>query len=222
MSVERFLRQRAVKIIVAGSYTLPRWYDPQGKPRTFACRTKRISPFRMIVEVPVIGRLGDRLNSYFRDFGQFEGSISDTMQGSFLVELEMTRDKRKQFAEKLVWLEKKQADPTIQDAREDARYIPQTSHTTLTMADGSVHSCFIIDMSSSGAAVSSEAQPPIGMPLAIGACVARVVRLLPNGFAVKFVQKQRMADLSRLLIRTPREFGPSVAATLARSNLDVA
>jgi hypothetical protein len=27
----------------------------------------------------------------------------------------------------------------------------------------------------------------IGMPLAVGACIGRIVRLLPDGFAVKFV-----------------------------------
>jgi len=49
--VQDFLSQRAVNVIVGGSYTLPNWYDPQGKLRTFACRTTRVSPFRMIVEV---------------------------------------------------------------------------------------------------------------------------------------------------------------------------
>ena len=79
--------------------------------RTFACRTTRVSPFRMIVDVPVVGKVGDRLTSYFRDFGKFEGSISDTMDGSFLLELEMTREMRERMADKLTWLEKKQANP---------------------------------------------------------------------------------------------------------------
>ena len=39
------------------------------------------------------------------------------------------------------------------------------------------------------------------MPLAVGGCVGRVVRLLPNGFAVKFVEQQRRNDLNRLIIR---------------------
>ena len=92
--VQDFLNQRAVQVTVAGSYSLPHWYDPGGKLRSFACRTKRVSPFRMIVDVPVVGKVGDRLTSYFRDFGKFEGSISDTMERSFLLELEMTRERR--------------------------------------------------------------------------------------------------------------------------------
>src|ERR1700694_4011283 len=113
VSIEHFLKQRAVKIIVGGNYTLPNWYDPQGKPRTFACRTTRVSPFRMMVEVPVVGKVGDRLTSYFRDFGKFEGRIGDTMAGGFLVELEMTKPPREKFAAKLTWLEQKQKNSAM-------------------------------------------------------------------------------------------------------------
>ena len=89
MSVEKFRKQRAVNVVVTGNYTLPNWYDPQGKLRTFACRTTRVSPFRMMVDVPVVGKVGDRLTTYFRDFGNFEASISETQTGSFLLELDM-------------------------------------------------------------------------------------------------------------------------------------
>ena len=66
MSVERFLKQRAVNIAVDGSYTLPNWYDCEGRLRTFACRTTRVSPFRMILDVPVVGKVGDHsLGSLF-------------------------------------------------------------------------------------------------------------------------------------------------------------
>jgi len=40
------------------------------------------------------------------------------------------------------------------------------------------------------------------MPLAVGAWVGRVVRLLPDGIAVKFVEKQTVRDLDRLVART--------------------
>src|SRR6201997_3683454 len=185
LSVDRFLKQRAVNIVCEGSYMLHRWYDPKGRLRTLACRTTRVSPFRMIVDVPVVGRVGDRITSYFAEFGEFEGNISDTRQGRILLELEMTPEKREWMADKLTWLEKKQKDPTVQDGRKDARLIPQTSHTTLTLADGRVHTCIVIDVSATGVAVCSDLQPPLGMPLAIGSCIGRVVRIFPTGFAVR-------------------------------------
>jgi hypothetical protein len=199
--VQDFLNQRAVNVTVDGSYTLPNWYDPQGRLRTFACRTTRVSPFRMIVEVPVVGKIGDRLTSYFRDFGKFEGRISDTMERSFLLELEMSRARREKLSDMLVWLEKKQKNPAIKCVREHTRFVPPNQHSTLTLADGSIHPCFIIDVAASGVAVSSPVQPPIGMPLAVGACIGRVVRLLPNGIAIKFVELQNSRALERLSVR---------------------
>jgi hypothetical protein len=49
--------------------------------------------------------------------------------------------------------------------------------------------------------VSAAVQPPVGMPLAVGACIGRVVRLLPDGIAVKFIEPQNARDLDRLIAR---------------------
>ena len=204
MSVKDFLKQRAVNIVVGGNYELPNWLDAQGRPRNFACRTSRVSPFRMIVAAPVVGKVGDRISSYFGDFGNLEGRISDTQAGEFLLELSMTGTMRQKMADKLSWLEKRQKDINVQDVRKQARIIPAVPHSALTLADGSVHSCFIIDVSVSGVAVSADLQPSIGTPLAVGACVGRVVRHLPSGFAVHFVEPLSRADLERRFVQMSR------------------
>ncbi len=205
VSTEKFLKQRGVEVAVDGHYTLPNWYDPEGRLRTFACRTNRVSPYRMIVDVPVVGKVGDYLTSYFRDFGKLDGHISDTKPGSFLFELDVTYATRQRIANKLVWLEQKQRDPeSILEQRRAARIIPAKSHTTLTLADGAVHECFVIDMSVAGVSVSSGMEFEVGTPLAIGACVGRVVRIFPSGFAVQFVERQKQYDLERLVIRPLR------------------
>jgi hypothetical protein len=201
VSVKEFLNQRAVSIAIGGQYTLAKWFDAQGKPRTFACRTSRISPFRMMVAAPVLGKVGDPISSYFGDFGKLNGVISDTASGSFLLELEMTKALREKFATKLTWLDKRQKNPNIRDGRKQPRIVPASPHSSLTLADGTIRSCFVVDMSTTGAAVSAEVQPLIGMPLAVGACVGRVIRHLPDGFAVKFVEEQKRNDLERLVIR---------------------
>jgi hypothetical protein len=167
----------------------------------------------MIVEVPVIGKIGDRLTSYFREFGKFEGCISDTMANSFLLELEMTRARREKLSDMLTWLEKKQKDSTIKDVRKQVRFVPPNPHSALTLADGSVHPCFVIDVSASGVAVSAAVQPPIGMPLAVGSCIGRVVRLLPNGIGIKFIEQQNPRDLVRLIARTAAQKAADPAAS---------
>lgn len=201
MSTERFLKQRAVKIAVGGHYTLPNWYDPEGRLRTFACRTNRVSPYRMMIDVPVVGKVGDYLTSYFPDFGKLDGTISDTRPGCFLLELDVSYAMREKLANKLTWLEGKLNDPQIFDRRQHPRAIPARSRSTLALADGAVHECDIIDMSVGGAAVSSQLPLEIGTPLAVGACVGRIVRVFAGGFAVKFVELQSQYDLERLVIR---------------------
>jgi hypothetical protein len=218
VSVEKFLKQRAVNVVVSGQYTLSNWLDSEGNPRSFACRTSRVSPFRMIVDVPVVGRIGDRITPYFGDFGQLEGRISDTISGSFLLELNMTPPMRQKLSDKLTWLEKFQKDPTVREERKQARLIPASPHSMLTFADGSMKSCFVIDMSVSGAAVSADVQPEVGTPLAVGACVGRVVRHLQGGFAVKFVEQQNREQLERRIIRAPA--APPPRATPFAAQMD--
>jgi hypothetical protein len=202
VSVKEFLSESAVNISVGGQYTIANRFDSKGRPSTFACRTSRVSPFRMMIAVPVVGRVGDRIAAEFPELGKLEGKISDTVQGSSLVELVMSASMRDKFSSKLTWLEKKQRNPGIPDGRLHARIVPASPHSTLTFADGSTQGCFVIDMSVSGVAVSADVQPAIGMPLAVGVCVGRVVRLLPQGFAVKFVEQQNRADLERLVMRS--------------------
>jgi len=201
VSAQEFSKQRAVDIAVGGHYSIANWYDPQGNRREYACRTSRISPFRMMVSVPVVGKVGDRVTSYFGDFGKLDGLISDTVAGGFLLELAITKGKREQLASKLIWLEKKRQDPTICDVRAQSRIIPAQPQSSLVLADGTTLGCFVIDYSVSGAAVSADLQPKIGMPLAVGACVGRVVRHFREGFAVKFVERQNRDIIERLIAR---------------------
>ena len=72
------------------------------------------------------------------------------------------------------------------------------------LADGSSIPCLVIDASMSGVAVSSELQPEIGTPLAVGSCVGRVVRHFHDGFAVRFVDPlASMTELERRVVTQP-------------------
>jgi hypothetical protein len=151
------------------------------------------------------GRQGRRSRHIlFSDFGKLEGFISDTTSGAFLFELKMTRPLRKKLASKLTWLEKKQKNPSILDVRKAARIIPANPHTLLTLADGSIHECFVIDMSVAGASVSAQVQPPIGMPWPLAPASAASSDFRAMASQVKFVEAQKRHDLNRLVIRSAR------------------
>jgi PilZ domain len=194
------IEQGAFDLRLGGRYSLANRRDPQGNRREFACRTSKVSPFQMRVDVPVNGTVGERVISYFGEFGKIDGWIRESVKGGFLFELAVTRAAREQLASKMSWLDKQQREAVV-DARSQERIIPANPHSELVYADGTTETCLIIDMSASGVAVSAETQPPIGMPLAVGRTVGRVVRHFREGFAVKFVEVQDRERLESLLIR---------------------
>jgi hypothetical protein len=201
MSAIAFLEQEGVDLQVGGRYSLANRRDMRGNRREFACRTSRMSPQKMLISVPVVGSVGERVISYFGEFGKLDGLITDVVKGGFLVDLIITRARREQLANKITWLDRQQKDAVV-DVRAQERIIPENPHSTIVLADGSTTTCFVIDMSVSGAAVSSELQPAIGTPLAVGRSVGRVVRHFAEGFAVKFVEQQDAERLEHIIIRS--------------------
>ena len=185
-----FLNRRNVEVRATGRYSLASCYDAFGKRREFACRTKRISPFQMLVSAPVLGPKGERVIAYFGEFGKLDGFITDIVDGGFLLDLAVSKSQREKLANKLEWIEKRQNDPSVADVRKQERIIPEDPHTTLMFGDGTVLTCFVIDVSPSGAAVSADIEPEIGTRVAVGRTVGTVVRLFDEGFAVKFDRLQ--------------------------------
>src|SRR5947208_12918746 len=168
------MQRRAIDLRTGGRYCLSSRRDMEGNRREFACRTTRISPFQMLVAAPVLGPRGERVISHFGELGRLDGWITDTIEGGFLVDIAVTRKEREGLATKLTWLEKKQRDAVI-DLRQQQRLIPQDPHTNLILADGTTLSCFVIDVSPSGVAVSADIEPEIGTRLAVGRTVGHVV-----------------------------------------------
>ena len=185
MSFGEFMERRAVALRTGGRYSLANRRDMQGNRREFACRTSRISPFQMLIEAPVLGPRGERVIAFFGELGKLDGWITDVVGNGFLLDLAVTKKAREQLASKLVWLEKKQRDVVV-DARRQKRLIPENPHTNLIFADGTTLTCFVIDVSPSGVAVSADAEPEIGTRLAVGSAVGQVVRQFNEGFAVQF------------------------------------
>jgi hypothetical protein len=201
MSFSDFMKQRAVDLQTIGRYSLASRRDMQGNRREFACRTSRISPFQMMIAAPVLGPPGERLISIFGDLGKLEGWITDSGKEGLLVEIAATKDVREKLASKLAWLERAQRN-AVMDARQQPRLIPENPITNLILADGSTTDCLVIDVSTSGVAVSADVEPEIGTRLAVGRAVGHVVRRFGEGFAVQF---DRVYDRQRLeqIIRPP-------------------
>lgn len=194
-------RQREPRIIVsiAARYVLTTRRDTRGNRREFSCRIVDISPSAMTLWVPVNGAVGERVLVHCDEFGKLEGSIVRTLDRGFIMKIVASDDERAKFSVKIDWYEKNK-NHELPDSREHKRIRPKDPRSIVVLADGSQLQCFVIDMSVSGAAVSADIRPEIGMPLAIGKVVGRVVRHLSDGFAVQFVQLQELDTLEQRLI----------------------
>jgi hypothetical protein len=203
LSFNEFMQRRAVDLRTGGRYSLSNRRDMQGNRREFACRTTRISPFQMLVAAPVLGPPGERVISHFGELGKLDGWITDLVEGGFLIDIAATRKAREGLATKLAWLEKKQRDAVV-DLRQQQRVIPDNPHTNLIFADGTTVSCFVIDVSPSGVAVSADVEPEMGTRLAVGRAVGHVVRRFNEGFALQFDRVFQM-DYLEQIIRPPQD-----------------
>jgi hypothetical protein len=204
VSTAELFQHRSIDLSLGGRYSLASRYDPRGGRREFACRTSRISPYQMHISVPVLGPVGERIITYFGDFGHLDGRITDLAEGGILLDIELPRQKREKFITQLTWVKKHQ-DEVVSEARAQKRIVPKNPHSTLIFGDGTTVNCLVIDISPSGVAVSADAEPEIGARLAVGRCVGHVVRRFSEGFAVQFDHIQQFEHLERILC-PPRDY----------------
>ena len=154
----------------------------------------------MTLSVPVTGDIGDQVLVKVDRLGDLRGLVAKRTRTGFVMEISATESERAQLKVKIDWFEKIKARKVVNKRRHD-RFTPINPHSTLIFADGSTLRCFVVDMSSSGAAVSAKVIPAAGTPLALGTIVGRVVRHLPNGFAIRFVNPVDIKLLEDLLIK---------------------
>lgn len=195
-------RRRAPRIIVsiAAYYTLASRYDGQGNRRELACRIVDISMHGMTLLVPVNGEMGERVIVHCNEFGKLEGNIIRLLDRGLVMSISAPDDERAKLAARIDWYEKNK-NHDVPDSRAHKRIVPKDPRSVLTFHDRTRLQCFIIDMSASGAAISADTCPPVGMPLAVGKIVARVVRHFDGGFAVQFLEVQELDQLEQKLIQ---------------------
>ncbi|MGD9921653.1 MAG: PilZ domain-containing protein [Pseudorhodoplanes sp.] len=193
-------RSARTSVSVAGRYSLAGRRNARGERREFACRTVDISADYVALIGPVTGPVGERVIAQFEELGKLDGRIIRVFETGFVIRLVLPDSGRAWLAAKIDWLDKHEFH-NLPDDRTHKRIVPEKPHSTLLLADGTTSGCFVIDMSVAGAAVSTEITPQLGDVLAVGSVIGRVVRLFPEGFALRFMQLQDPGLLEHRLIR---------------------
>ncbi len=181
LSDERRRFQR-VRVNLLGRYML-------ADRREFPCQVVNMSPGGMAVIAPVAGAPGERIIAYVDHLGRLEGHIARTFQNGFAMTIAATARKRDKLAAQLTWLANRHILGLPEDRRH-GRVVPRNPSGRLVMPNGLNITCRIIDVSQSGAAVSTDQRPAVGALVTLGKVQGRVVRHLEDGFAIEFTRLQ--------------------------------
>jgi hypothetical protein len=198
---------------VMGRYTLESRARLSGV-QTFALRVQSISPLMLIASAPVLGRIGEAMTAHVMPFGNIRGRVSRHLDGGFVVDVEFGQAEQNRLAARIDWY-KKRTFAGVTDKREHRRFMPQEPKSAVVFHDGTVLPCLVMDLSSSGAAISVDYEPDIGEPLAVGRILGRVVRKMDVGFAVRFIEPEERSTVEEML-RAPEEWARAMGARAPR------
>jgi hypothetical protein len=186
-------RFQRVKVSLLGRYML-------ADRREFPCQVLEMSPGDARVIAPASGGIGEKVIAYIDHIGRVEGSILDTIDGGFMMDIVASPRKRDKMAAQLTWLANKDMLNLPEDRRHE-RVVPDNRHSTVVLDDGRRYNCKIIDISLSGAAIELAVRPAMGTPVTLGRMRARVVRHFQNGVAVEFASAQEMLTVVQQNLR---------------------
>ncbi len=204
---------------VMGRYTLESRIRPEGV-QIFAVRLQSISPMMFSAAAPVVGNLGEEVTAHFVPFGNIKGRVARHIQDGFVIDIAMDNARRRKLAARIEWY-KQRVYSGVSDQREHKRFLPREPKSAVILQDGRVLPCLVMDLSSSGAAVSVDHQPQVGEPLAIGRAIGRVVRSLDVGFAVQFL-KPIGRDVVEDVVRAPDEWEREMRVRQAEASAEIA
>lgn len=177
-------RHQRVKVNLLGRYMLTDRND-------YPCQVINMSPGGIAMLAPVSGNPGERVIAYIDHLGRLEGVVARVFNNGFAMTIAATSRKRDKLTAQLTWLANRHILNLPEDRRHN-RFVPRNPAAKLTLPNGMVVSCYIIDLSQSGAAISMspDIRPAVGAVVTVGKAPGRVIRHIENGFAVEFSRLQ--------------------------------
>lgn len=186
-------RHQRVSVVVTGRYMLQDRND-------YPCTTINISPGGLLLRGPVKGEIGERVVAYLDHLGRVEGQVTRLIEDGFAITIGATARKRDKIASQLTWLANRKALGLPEDRRHD-RLVPKNPRVIITLADSSELVVRLLDVSLSGAAISTHLRPEIGTQVHIGKIPARIVRYVEGGIALEFSRLMQENTIDDQLVK---------------------
>ena len=138
---------------------------------------------------------GQAIVAYLEEVGRVEAITGTARPGGFEIAFTLKGPRLERLQQRIEWL-KQRGEGDAANNRRHARYEPTERASQITLPDGRVYNCEVLDISISGAGIKTEVVPSVGTFLMLGKMRGRVVRYLEQGVAIEFVKQLDGAQLT--------------------------
>jgi PilZ domain len=144
---------------------------------------------------------GQAIVAYLEEVGRIEAVSGPANASGFAVYFTLKGARLERLHQRIEWLQNR-GSSNAEDNRRHARFEPEEKASQISLLDGRVYDCEVLDISVSGAAVKTDVMPSVGTSLMLGKMRGRVVRYIEQGIAIEFVKQLERAHM-------PKTLGPS-------------
>jgi hypothetical protein len=160
-----------------------------------ACQVSELTLDGAIFITTIVPEKDAQIVAYLDEIGRVEGLSGEAVPGGFRVVFSHSGQRKERFATRLSGRTAKNKTAGT-DLRRHARHTPNAGRSHITLPDGRIYPCEIIDISLSGAAVKVDVMPSLGTHLMLGKMRGRIIRYLDSGIAIEFLRPLNTTQLS--------------------------
>ena len=164
-----------------------------------SCQISELSVEGAIFSSDLAPPVGLPIVAYIETIGRVVGVSGGATDGGFKVNFTLAGNRRERLASRLASLcttSEEESEP-----RRAHRYRLSDSSSQLSLPDGRVYACEVLDISLTGASVKTEILPTLGTCIVLGKMRGRIVRYTDQGIAIEFVNPLDQAALAKHIVR---------------------
>lgn len=191
---------RNPRVILFGRFLLP---DGSEHP----CQVVRLSAEGAVFLAGFAPPPGLAVVAYIDEIGRVEAVSGDAVEDGFAVSFRVAAPRRARIEARIRSLQGSPPDEDEVPQRRHLRHEGTAGASQITLPDGRVYPCEVLDVSISGAAVSIDVIPALQTSVLLGKMRGRVVRYLASGIGIEFSQPPESAASPPL--QTPRPDAPT-------------
>lgn len=165
--------------VLFGRFMLP---DMSENP----CQVTKLTSTGATFLTEKVPEMGLPIVAYIEELGRIEAISGKVVPGGFHIDFSLKGSRLEKLETRIKWLGER---PTTGEVgRKHARFEPRDSQSQITLPDGRVYNCEVVDISVTGAGIVVDVMPSLGTYVMLGKMRGRVVRYLESGVAIEFVK----------------------------------